>query len=69
MNPGDTYVELGGTLQNQDRIYFGPVNIHRMSIKLLNDKGEILDLNGADWSVQLICEQLYQSTPSNSLSS
>jgi hypothetical protein len=65
MSPGQVYVELGGTLQNQDRVYFGPVNIHRMAIKLLNDRGDIVDLNGANWSLQFICEQLYQTTPSN----
>lgn len=67
--PGQIYVELGGTLQNQDRIYFGPVNIHRMSIKLVNDRGDIVDLNGANWSLQFICEQLYQTTSSNTGSS
>ena len=55
-----TYVEFGGTLQEQERIYFGPVNIHRMTIQLLNDKGEIMDLNGSDWSFSFVCEQLYQ---------
>ena len=60
-SPGQVYVEYGGTLQAQDRIYFGPVNIHRMAISLLNDRGEIVDLNGANWSLQFICEQLYQN--------
>jgi hypothetical protein len=59
---GQTYVEFGGTLQNQERQYFGPVNIHRMSIQLVNDKGDIVDLNGSDWSFSLVCEQLYNST-------
>ena len=54
------YVDYGGTLQNQERTYFGPVNIHRMSVKLVNDKGEVVDLNGANWSFSFICEQLYQ---------
>jgi hypothetical protein len=69
MTPGQVYVELGGTLQNQDRIYFGPVNIHRMAIKLVNDRGDVVDLNGANWSLQFICEQLYQTTSPNSESS
>jgi len=59
--PGQLYVEYGGTLQAQDRIYFGPVNIHRMAISLLNDRGEVVDLNNANWSLQFICEQLYQN--------
>ena len=60
-NPGQTYVEYGGTLQAQDRIYFGPVNIHRVAISLINDRGELVDLNNANWSLQFICEQLYQN--------
>jgi hypothetical protein len=54
------YVDYGGTLQNQERVYFGPVNISRLSIKLINDKGEVVDLNNANWSCSLIVEQLYQ---------
>ena len=54
------YVDYGGTLQNQERTYFGPVNINRMSVKLMNDRGEIVDLNGANWSFSFVCEQLYQ---------
>jgi hypothetical protein len=56
---GATYVEFGGTLQNQERVYFGPVNISRMTIKLINDRGEPVDLNSANWSFSFICEQLY----------
>ena len=60
---GSSYVEFGGTLQNQERSYFGPVNIHRMSVKLVSDRGDIVDLNGANWSFSLICEQLYKQKP------
>lgn len=56
----EVYVDYGGTLQNQERTYFGPVNIHRMTVRLINDKGEVVDLNGANWSFSFICEQLYQ---------
>ncbi len=59
---GGTFTEFGGTLQNQDRMYFGPVNIHRLSIKLMNDRGDIVDLNGMDWNFALVCEQLYRNT-------
>ena len=58
---GSVYVEFGGTLQNQQRLYFGPVNIHRMSIQLLNDRGNLVDLNNANWSFSFECEQLYKS--------
>ena len=54
------YVADGGTLQNQERTYFGPVNISRMTVKLVNDRGELVNLNGADWSFSFICEQLYK---------
>jgi hypothetical protein len=57
---GDMYVELSGSLQDLKRTYFGPVNIDRMRIKLLDDKGNVLNLNGCDWSIILISENLYQ---------
>jgi hypothetical protein len=58
-SPGTTYVEFGGTLQNQNRAYFGPVNIRRMSVKLIDDHGTVVDLNNSNWSFSLVCEQLY----------
>ncbi len=60
MNTGDMYVEFGGTLQDNKRIYFGPVNIDRMHIKLIDDKGYTVNLNGAEWSITIISENLYQ---------
>jgi len=53
-------VEFSGSLQNISRTYFGPVNIERMAVKLLDDKGNVLNLNGNDWCFTLICECLYQ---------
>jgi hypothetical protein len=60
---GAAYVEFGGTLQNQERSYFGPVNIQRMTVRLVNDRGDLVDLNNANWSFSLICEQLNKLTP------
>ena len=57
---GTCMVELTGSLQDNIRTYFGPVNIERMAVKLLNDKGNVLDLNGLDWAITLICDCLYQ---------
>jgi hypothetical protein len=57
---GDMYVELGGSLQDNKRVYFGPVNIERMRVRLLDDKGNTVNLNGGDWACTLICENLYQ---------
>jgi len=59
-NTGDMYVEYTGTFQDSKRYYFGPVNIDRMRIKLVDDKGNTINLNGVDWSVTLISENLYQ---------
>lgn len=58
---GSYYIETGGNLQNQERIYFGPVNIQRMSVKLVTDRGDTIDLNKIDWSFSFICEQLYRT--------
>ena len=60
MTTGDLYVEFSGSLQDNKRIYFGPVDIDRMRVKLLDDKGNVVDLHGADWSITLISENLYQ---------
>jgi len=60
MNIGDVYVDFGSSLQVNKRIYFGPVNIHRIRIKLLDDKGNLVNLNGVDWSITIISENLYQ---------
>ena len=57
---GSLLVEFSGSLQNISRTYFGPVNIDRMAVKLLDDKGNVLNLNGNDWCFTLICECLYQ---------
>jgi hypothetical protein len=60
MTFGETYVEFGGTLQDHKRTYFGPVNIERFRVKLLDDKGNVVNLNGGDWSFTLISDNLYQ---------
>lgn len=60
LSNGSAYIEFGGTLQNQERTYFGPVNLKRMTIQLITDRGDSVDLNGQNWSFSFICEQLYQ---------
>lgn len=56
---GQTFVDFSGALQNQERTYFGPANIRKITVRLLNDKGNTLDLNNANWSFSFIAEQLY----------
>lgn len=57
---GSLLVDFSGSLQNSRRTYFGPVNIERMAVKLLDDKGNVLNLNGNDWCFTLVADCLYQ---------
>lgn len=57
---GEKYVEFGSSLLQNERVYFGPVNISRMRVTLRDDKGNIVNLNGADWSFSLISTHLYE---------
>ena len=58
--PGQPYIEFGSSLQTNERIYFGPVNIERMKVQLIDDKGNILNMHGNDWSFSIISTHLYQ---------
>ena len=60
LSTGDMYVDFSGSIQDNKRIYFGPVNIDRMRIRLLDDRGFTVDLHGVDWCITLISENLYQ---------
>ena len=44
------------------REYFGPVDIQRMRITLVDEFGRILDLNNMDWSFALMFECVYNSS-------
>lgn len=59
LSQGSIFTEYGGTLQDNDRKYFGPVNITKLKIQLLNDHGDVIDLNGNNWSFSLVFEYLY----------
>ena len=60
LSTGDMYVDFSGSMQDNKRIYFGPVDIDRMRIRLLDDRGFTVDLHGQDWCITLISENLYQ---------
>ena len=60
MKTGELYVEFSGALQDNKRIYFGPVDIDRIHIKLIDDRGYTVDLHGSEWCITLISENLYQ---------
>ena len=53
-------VDFSGQLQDNRRNYFGPVDIDRLRIRLVDDRGYIVNLNGSEWSCSIICETLYQ---------
>ena len=52
-NSSETFYE------NPERLYFGPTNISRLHIKLLDEFGRIVDLNNGDFSFTLEIEILY----------
>ena len=39
------------------RAFSSPVDINRMNVSLIDDRGNVVDLNGADWSFSLLAEQ------------
>ena len=42
------------------RKYNGPVDITKLNVKLLDDRGNLLNLNGADWSLSMISTHSYK---------
>ena len=50
------------TSLNFSREYFGPVDIQRMRVTLVDDFGRVLDLNNMDWSFSLVFECVYSSS-------
>ena len=57
---GFPLIEYSGQFQKHERIYFGPVNLTRMTACLLDDKGRQLNLNGMDWSFSITTTHVYQ---------
>jgi len=56
----DTIVRYGSDLESNKREYFGPVDIDRIRVQLLDDKGNVINLNGVDWSFTFKVTCLYQ---------
>jgi hypothetical protein len=46
-------------VQNAIRNYYGPVDIKKLNIKVLDEYGEIVDFNNMDWSFTLLLDILY----------
>ena len=59
-NPGILIVDFSSALQSNGRDYFGPVDISSLKVTLYDDKGNLLGLNGMDWSFTLIVKSIYK---------
>ena len=57
---GKNIVATGSQLMTNKRIYFGPVSLIKLSVKLIDDLGNIVNLHGRDWSFTANAETLYQ---------
>ena len=50
------------TSLNYSREYFGPVDIQRIRVTLVDEFGRVMDLNNMDWSFALMFECVYNSS-------
>lgn len=55
-----TMISTTSNLKVNIRNYLGPIDISRLQVQLYNDKGQIINLNGADFSIAIQVDQLYQ---------
>jgi hypothetical protein len=54
------FTVYGSNVALNERRYFGPVNISKLKIRLMDDKGNTVNLNGANWCMSLQVTELYQ---------
>ena len=47
-------------LNDAERVYFGPVDLERFRVRLVDDQGYTLNLNGSNWSFTMVVTSLYQ---------
>ena len=60
-NQNNAYISgFGSNLSINKRTYFGPVDISRLSIQLIDAFGDLVDINNRDWCFTLQVDQLYQ---------
>jgi len=57
---GTIVTEFSGSLQSNERVYNGPVDVSRLQITLCDDAGNILDLNDVHWSFTMVAKCLYE---------
>lgn len=58
---GNIYSVNNSSLKNNIRLYTGPVTLDKFKLKLYDDCGNLVNLNGGDWSMTLICDTLYHN--------
>ena len=51
---------VSGQLDFRTRVYFGPVDIQKMRITVLDEFGRVLNLNHMDWSMAIVFECMYE---------
>jgi hypothetical protein len=51
---------MSGQLDFRTRVYFGPVDIQKMRITVLDEFGRVLNLNHMDWSMAIVFECMYE---------
>jgi hypothetical protein len=54
------YTVFGVNMLLNERRYYGPVNINKFKIRLVDDRGLTVNLNGSDWTMSLLVNELYQ---------
>ena len=47
-------------LHDAERVYFGPVDLERFRVRLVDDQGYTVNLNGNNWSFTMSATSLYQ---------
>ncbi len=57
--PGRTIID-NFNLNDAERVYFGPVDLERMRVRLVDDQGYTVNLNGNNWSFTMSATTLYQ---------
>ena len=46
----------------EPRYYYGPVNIHKLEVKVIDEYGRIVNINGSDFSFALSLKTIYSQT-------
>ena len=53
-------ITIGNRNITEKRVYFGPITLEKLRIKLIDNRGNIVNLHGNNWSFTLAAEILYQ---------